>query len=201
MERQENAIDVMAYSFRERLFMKKCLKMIHLNSSIWLFILVTVILATAGCNGDNAAKKQLQLGDTAPDFAVKTLAGEIVVLSSLKGRPVILRFFETGCRFCRADTPAFNSFYNRHKDAGLQVLYIGSFYENREALEKFVDELGLSFPVAMDEGAKLADLYGIKAYPQTIFIGPEQQLLAALLGGVGEAEMDEILGSYMTIRQ
>ena len=146
-----------------------------------------------GCVQEEKSKA-LQLGDTAPDFAVKDLKGNVFVLSNLQGSPVILRFFETNCRFCRADTPAFTKFYTAHKDQGLQVLYIGSFYEKEEDLQAFAKELGLVFPVALDKQAKLADLYGIRAYPQTVFISPDRKILAALLGGVGEAELQEIFG-------
>jgi peroxiredoxin len=141
--------------------------------------------------------KPLQLGDTAPDFAVKDLEGKVIVLSNLHGSPVILRFFETNCRFCRADTPAFTKFYLEHKNQGLQVLYIGSFYENVERLQAFGDELDIVFPIAMDKKAGLADLYDIRAYPQTVFISPDQKILAAILGGVGDAELQEIMGKYL----
>lgn len=157
--------------------------------------LLLFLLLFLGCVQEEKSKP-LQLGDTAPDFAVKDLDGKVTVLSSLHGSPVILRFFETNCRFCRADTPAFNKFYIEHKDQGLQVLYIGSFYENMENLQLFAKELGIVFPVAMDRNAELADLYDIRAYPQTVFIGPEQKILAAILGGVGEAELQEIMGKY-----
>jgi peroxiredoxin len=139
----------------------------------------------------------LNLGDTAPDFAAKDLDGKVVVLSSLGKGPVILRFFETNCRFCKADTPVFSEFYNKHRDRGLRILYVGSFYEDERSLQSFARELGTDFPVILDNGAKLADLYGIKAYPQTLFLGPDRKILAALLGGVGEAELMEILGKYL----
>lgn len=158
----------------------------------WLLLLFCVFLLS-GCVREEKSGP-LQLGDTAPDFAVKDLQGKVFVLSSLQGSPVILRFFETNCRFCRADTPAFTQFYTTHKDKGLQVLYIGSFYEKEADLHAFAKELGLVFPVALDKEARLADLYGIRAYPQTIFISPERKILAALLGGVGEAELQEIFG-------
>lgn len=162
-----------------------------------LFLFLLLLLPTLlGCMQEKE-NKPLQLGDTAPDFAVKDLAGKVTVLSNLDGNPVILRFFETNCRFCRADTPAFSKFYGEHKDKGLQVLYIGSFYENVEKLQAFADELGIAFPIAMDKNAGLADLYDIRAYPQTVFISPDQKILAAILGGVGEAELQEILGKYL----
>lgn len=160
--------------------------------STGFFILLLVFLLF-GCVQEEKPQA-LQLGDTAPDFAVKDLKGNVIVLSNLQGGPVILRFFETNCRFCRADTPAFTKFYNAHKDQGLQIIYIGSFYEKERDLRAFAGELGLAFPVALDKQAKLADLYGIRAYPQTVFISPDRKILAALLGGVGEAELKEIFG-------
>lgn len=157
---------------------------------------VVVLLLFVGCSPQEQAR-DLQLGDIAPDFAVKDLQGDVLVLSSKKGKPVIVRFFETDCRFCKADTPVFTNFYNENKDKGLEIIYIGSFYEDEKALKKFVEEINPNFPVAMDANARLANLYGIKAYPQTLFISPDQTILAALLGGVGKAELQEILGQYL----
>ncbi|MFW2365756.1 MAG: TlpA family protein disulfide reductase [Desulforhopalus sp.] len=159
-------------------------------------LFLALFLICTGCVQEEKVQV-LQLGDTAPDFAAKDLEGNVAVLSNFAGSPIILRFFETGCRFCKADTPAFSKFYQKNKGKGLQLLYIGSFYESEEALQAFIDELGVDFPVAMDEGARLADLYAIRAYPQTLFISPEQKIVAAILGGVGEAELEEILGKYL----
>lgn len=160
---------------------------------------LALLLLFFTCGGCDRQKTpvDLQLGDTAPDFMAKDLADQVVVLSSLRGKPVILRFFETNCRFCKADTPQFKDFYRRYRDRGLQIYYIGSFYENKDSLQTFIGELQLDFPVIMDEQARLADLYNIKAYPQTIFIDPDQRLAGALLGGVGLAELEEIMGKYL----
>jgi peroxiredoxin len=160
---------------------------------IFGFLLARLLL---GCDRETPPAI-LNLGDTAPDFAAKDVDGKVIVLSSLAGGPVILRFFETNCRFCKADTPVFTEFYKNHRDRGLQILYVGSFYENEESLRTFARELGTTFPVILDNAAKLADLYGIRAYPQTLFIGPDRKILAAVLGGVGEAELTEILGKYL----
>lgn len=164
----------------------------------YVIAIVTCLMISlfSGCSSQQQSE-ELQLGDIAPDFAAKDLNLNVHILSSKKGRPVILRFFETDCRFCKADTPAFTRFYNKYKGKGLEILYIGSFYEDEKALREFVRELNPDFPVAVDTNGRLADLYGIKAYPQTLFISPDQKILAALLGGVGEAELLEILGQYL----
>jgi len=170
--------------------MMKSVQLITAACAILLYCLLT------GCVSEQKIE-ELQLGDTAPDFAVKDLQGKVHVLSSKKGNPVILRFFQTDCRFCKADTPAFTRFYQNNRERGLEILYVGSFYEDEKALKSFVKELNPDFPVAVDANGRLADLYGIVAYPQTLFISPDQKILAALLGGVGEAELQEILGSYL----
>jgi peroxiredoxin len=139
----------------------------------------------------------LTAGDTAPDFAARDLEGDVIVLSSLAGKPVVVRFWETNCKFCKADTPIFNRYFEKYRDKGLRVIYISSFYENTAAVRQFIDLLEVPFPVVMDEGAKLADLYNVKLYPQTFLIGPDRKIIANIFGSVGEAEFNELLGGYL----
>jgi len=155
-----------------------------------------VFCLLSGCQQE-PVRGEFRLGDPAPDFAARDLDGGVVVLSSLRGKPVILRFFETDCRFCRADTPVITELYQKYREQGLVILYIGSFYDKESSLRAFIDELGIDFPVVMDGSAKLADLYQIKVYPQTLFISPDQRLLGALLGAVGEAEVREIFAEHL----
>jgi peroxiredoxin len=179
----------------------RLIKLLGFHSRAWhqmkvVLLLVALLLLTAACE-QKKHDSELHLGDVAPDFMAKNLAEQVIVLSNLRGKPIILRFFETNCRFCKADTPLFKAFYQEHRDSGLEIIYIGSFYEDKKSLKSFIDELQLDFPVVMDAQAKLADLYQIKAYPQTIFISPDQKIVAALLGGVGAAELQEIMGKYV----
>jgi peroxiredoxin len=161
---------------------------------VFVFLLSRLLL---GCDKEAPRSGPWQLGDAAPDFAAKDLDGNVAVLSSLGNGPIILRFFESNCRFCKADTPIIAAFFRKYRDKGLKVLYIGSFYENEKSLRAFIAELTPEFPVILDQGAKLADLYDIRAYPQTIFLSPDKRFAGALLGGVGEAELNEILGKYL----
>ncbi|MBW2472432.1 MAG: TlpA family protein disulfide reductase, partial [Deltaproteobacteria bacterium] len=42
----------------------------------------------------------------------------------------------------------------------------------------------------------IARQYNVRVQPLTMVLSPEHKLLAALLGGVSEAELDELLGKY-----
>ncbi len=155
-----------------------------------------VPLLLGGCQ-EKPQIEELDVGDVAPDFAAKDLNGNVIVLSSFAGKPVVVRFVETNCRFCKADTPIFNSYFEKYQGNGLQVIYISAFSDDKAAVEQFIDLLEVSFPMVLDRQAKLADLYDVLIYPQTFMIGPDRLIKGNLYGGVGEAEFNEILGEYL----
>lgn len=161
----------------------------------WLIVLFCALLVSA-CQQERKGGP-LMAGDRAPDFAAKDIDGNVIVLSSLAGKPVIVRFWETNCRFCRADTPLFNAYFDKYREKGLHIIYVSSFYENLTTVKDFVEVLNVRFPVVMDGEAKLADLYNIKVYPQTFMIGPDRTILANIFGGVSEAEFQEVFGKYL----
>jgi len=140
--------------------------------------------------------KPLRVGDPAPQFAATDLAGAPVSLATLAGRPVILRFWSTECKFCRADTPIFNRFYTTHAPAGLEVFYVNTSQSEAD-VRRFIQELQVLFPVIRDPGGEIAQLFHIKAQPITIVLGPDHRVLAALLGGVSEAELHTLLAPYL----
>lgn len=171
------------------------MRIIKRVSAIQGFIL-TVILLTAcmGCSSDRSVKT-LRIGDPAPDFIATDLDGNSFTLSAFKGKPVVLRFWSTDCKYCRADTPIFNAYFNRYKERGLVVAYINRGSD--EAMVRgFVDDLDIPFPVIIDADGAVARKYNIRLDPQTIVISPEQTIMAAILGGVSEEEFQALLGGY-----
>lgn len=154
-------------------------------------IFLIILLALMGCSSEKTTR--LKMGAPAPDFLLEDLTGKTVQLSSLANRPVVVRFFVTDCKFCKADTPVFNEYYNKHKDQGLMILYITTT-KDRAQVEKFVADLKVPFPVAIDSGRKVSKLYNIQVEPQTIILNSHHLITGAILGGVTEPELDEILG-------
>jgi peroxiredoxin len=161
-----------------------------MKKTIITFLTVLVILF--GCSSGQTAK--LKIGDPAPDFLLEDLHGKTVQLSALQNQPVVVRFFITDCKFCKADTSVFNDYYNKHKDQGLVILYITTTTD-RPQVEKFAADLNIPFPVAMDYGRKVSKLFNIKLEPQTIILDSHHLIKGAILGGVAESELDEMLGS------
>ena len=160
-----------------------------------LFVLAVALLLLSSCSGESS--KTIRVGDTIAAFSGTDLAGKTFSLASLKGKPVIMRFFLTDCQYCKADTPVFNMFYNKYRQKGLEIVYINNNGANTEEVQAFVRELKIDFPVIYDPAGKIAKQYNVKIQPLTMVLSPEHKLLAALLGGVSEAELNEILHQYL----
>ena len=165
------------------------------KSLIILLLSISVFfLLLTGCSGDD--KKAIRTGDTLSPFSSTDLKGIPFSLASRNGSPTIVRFFLLNCPYCKADTPIFNKFYEKYRQKGLEIVYVNNNGEKSEDVQKFADELNIRFPVIFDPEGKIAKQYNVKVQPLTLVLSPEHKLLAALLGGVSEAELNELLGHY-----
>jgi peroxiredoxin len=158
-------------------------------------LLVTLVFAAfAGCSAGN--EDVIQFGGMAPAFNSIDLSGSGISLDKMKGNPVVLRFFVPNCRYCRADTKIFNEYFKKYSGKGLKIIYINTNEQSAE-VRKFVDELGILFPVVLDHDQKIAKLYRVKIVPQTIVLDPDHKIVGAILGGVSEAELDDLLLKFL----
>ncbi len=73
------------------------------------------------------------LGSPAPNFTLKTLAGDTVSLSDYPRRPLLLNFWASWCKPCRGEMSDIIAAYNAHHAAGLEVLAINLTDQERPA--------------------------------------------------------------------
>ena len=149
----------------------------------------------AACGSEK--KNSLEIGDLAPGFTLPDLQGNEISLSDYQNSPVIIRFFLTDCKYCRADTPVFNEYYTRYGQKGLKIVYIDSLDSDPKLLETFKKELAIEFPVLVDKGGSVSAKYNVRAMPQTVMLDPQHRIIAAILGGVSEEELHNALGPYI----
>jgi peroxiredoxin len=159
-------------------------------------VIFLVFFLLTGCSSEDS--NRLKIGDQAPDYSITDLRGEKITSAGWNGFPVILRFWDTECKYCRADTPIVNRFFDQYQKRGLKVLYVAMANETVDSVESFINDLEIVFPVALDYEGKMAADYEIRMVPQTIFLSPDQKIITAILGGVGEAEIQELVGKYLT---
>jgi peroxiredoxin len=167
------------------------------QKKIWGKIILSLFFSVwllAGCGKDSP--KALGMGEQAPSFTANDLHGREISLAQYAGKPVVLRFFLPNCKYCRADTVVFNDYFRTYKEKGLGVMYINTDPKPGE-VQKFVDDLGIAFPVVLDPDRKIADQYRVQVVPQTVILDPAHRVVGAILGGVSKEELDNLLLPFL----
>jgi thiol-disulfide isomerase/thioredoxin len=148
---------------------------------VWVGVAIAVlaVVATAcgAVGGQSGVPANVQVGNRAgmraPDFTLaEVTTGELVSLSQFRGRPVLINFWATWCGPCRLEMPHLQAAYEQYKDKGFTVLAVDvEFDDGPQAVQEFIDELGLTFPIVKDAtGTVEVDKYNVIGYPTSVFI-------------------------------
>lgn len=132
--------------------------------SVFALLLFWLLLIPRG-----TTEPTLIAGDTAPEFDLPTMGGDRIRLSDLKGRPVVVNFWATWCTPCRKEMPDFQAMADRYGGEGLVVLGI-NVGESRIGIADFVQSVGVTFPILVDERETAQTDYRILPLPATFFI-------------------------------
>lgn len=128
-------------------------------------ISIALLLAAA------SAVRAQSVGAAAPEFRMKTLAGDTVVLSRYRGRPVVLNFWASWCTPCRVEMKDIAAVYESHVSEGLAILAINMTDQERmKDVRRFAQELHIAFPILLDEKGKLRERYALLGIPTSVFI-------------------------------
>lgn len=109
--------------------------------------------------GSTDEEKQFNLGESALDFNLPDLNGEMVSLNSLKGNVIVIHFATTWCPFCNAEAPYLEQLYQDYKDQGVVVLIIDVKEPLELVQEKLQDKYNFSFPLLLDSEGLVAASY------------------------------------------
>ncbi len=122
----------------------------------------------------------VSVGDKAPDFAIRYLDGTTKNLSDLRGKVVMLQFTAGWCKVCRKEMPHIESeIWQVHKDDPNFALVAVDLKEPKEKIEKFIDDMKVTYPLALDEDGAIFSLYTEKGAGVTrnIIIDPEGKIV------------------------
>ena len=131
------------------------------------------------------------VGSLAPNFTLTDLAGHDISLKELRGKYVVINFWATWCGPCQVEMPHLQA---RHETFGEELVILAVNYdESKEIVQSFVDDFGLTFPVVLDPGAIVQEVYEIRAYPTTYFIDREGVIRSVRVGLLTEELLDQYL--------
>jgi DsbE subfamily thiol:disulfide oxidoreductase len=136
-------------------------------------------------------------GQPAPNFTLSLLDGSTLSLADLQEQVVVVNFWASWCPPCEREAPELQAVWNEYQGQG--VAFVGIVYQDQEAaVRQFIARFGLTYPVGMDVGDRIATAYGITGVPETFIVGPEGRVAYVHIGPVTAetlaGELDALLG-------
>ena len=110
------------------------------------------------------------------DFTLADLDGKNWTLKDLRGKVVLVNFWATWCSPCRKEMPDLEKLYGRFKDRGLVLLSISD--EDAGKVRPFIAEKKYTYPILLDPGRKVNELFAVQGIPNSFVYDREGKLVA-----------------------
>ncbi len=157
---------------------------------------VAVILIACGDSGADSSAGVNQ-GNRALNFTLEKLDGEEVSLSDYAGEVVVVNFWATWCPPCRAEIPDLEAAYQAYQEKGLVVLGV-NVEDPARAVESFVAEMEMTYPVVLDETGKVMRAYRTPGLPMSVVLDREGVIRARHIGFLSAEQLDDYLQQVLS---
>jgi cytochrome c biogenesis protein CcmG, thiol:disulfide interchange protein DsbE len=158
------------------------------------FAITLAVLALIGLLAFGLTTKgsdALAVGEPVPDPELPHLDGSgSGSLADYRGDWVLVHVWASWCVPCRDESPALQSFHERHSGDGFTVLGVDT-EDTTEAGLEFVDEFELTYPQLHDGPGEYKDELATTGVPESFLVDPEGELALHRPGPVTEEYLRE----------
>jgi len=129
------------------------------------------------------------------------LNSKALSLDSLSGKVVAVDFYTSGCGNCRAAIPHVVKLYEKYKNRGFVVVGIHTpeedYERNIDYIRKTIKELGISYPVALDDRGSTWAAYQNHWWPDFLLFDRSGKLVLEHPGEGAYEEIDAAVKSLL----
>lgn len=147
---------------------------------------------TANASVASTAGNEQPLKD-APDFTLKNRDGELFTLSEHEGKVVVLNFWATWCAPCRKEIPDFMELHEELNDDGVLFAGISLDEEGWGKVRPYANDMGINYPIMLDDGRVSRDYGPIRAIPTTFIINKKGKVEYVAPGMLTKERLKPIL--------
>lgn len=119
--------------------------------------------------------------DSATASAARPESDAAFELDSTAGRVVLVNFWATWCEPCEQELPAMQRLYERLPRDRFELVAV-SIDEEPEKIAGFVERYGLTFPIVMDPGKKVASAYQTMGVPESLLVDRDGRIVERYVG-------------------
>lgn len=119
------------------------------------------------------SEKKPAVSEMAPEIALADLSGNMLRLSELKGKVVLMNFWASWCPPCKAELSEFQKVYETHGERGFEVVALSI----NEIPASLVREMKLTFPVAIVNKRVSQDYGNISNVPVSFLLDKEGRII------------------------
>jgi thiol-disulfide isomerase/thioredoxin len=149
-----------------------------LSLGVWLFIAVNAL----ALDFSHSLKISRQdAGKPLPAFSLPALDGGRIDSESLSGKVLLLNFWATWCGPCKEEMPSLESLRTQFPPDQLQILAVTTDIRPQD-IKAFWNQLGLHFPVLLDEQEELTQALIVRNLPTTILVDTRGKIEGRVMG-------------------
>jgi thiol-disulfide isomerase/thioredoxin len=128
--------------------------------------------------------------DIVPRYSYTALDGAPVDADTLRGRVVLVNFWATWCLPCRAEMPALESMYQRHREAGFVIVGLAVDQAATEKVAAFVRERGITYPIVHVGREAERAFGGVRGYPTSFLLDRSGRVRHVVQGPIGAVSLE-----------
>lgn len=178
----------------------------HRSSAGWWIagaaVVMLALVGWVGLRGDGTVSPTgivgTAVGDTAPAFSVKDIAGQTVTLAP--GKPTILYFAAAYCSTCAYGDTQLRPVYQRYgSSVQLITVDVDPQVDTLAMVQAFAKEYGGPWPEVLDVGERLTELYHVTALDTSYLINGQGVIVYTTQTPLTSAQWERRLAPLRTV--
>jgi thiol-disulfide isomerase/thioredoxin len=159
-----------------------------MKSSLSTLLIYLLVLILSGCeNIGSGGAQDVKVGNQAPVFSLKSLAGETVTSHSYGGNILIVNFWASWCEPCKKEMPILKQLAD-----SLEAKVVGIALDEGglKAVKPFVEKYGINYTILLGNQDVFNRFQGF-GIPYTLVLDPKQQIASIYRGPVTREALEQ----------